>query len=187
MLLSAVSGNVNISYCSFTHNSQYRDHGAAIHYSSGNLTKCPQLSFIISDCNFKYNKHADSIVYIENRIPECNSNTVFYSSRFCHNQGSSVYAINQNIYFNERLLFQNNTGKSGTGIYIRDRSTVIFGENSEVTFFQNIANLSDGIVFLRNDSNVIFDKNSVATFNGNKATSGAIYSEINSNIIFRGN
>ena len=186
VLLSAVSGNVNISNCSFTHNSQYRGHGAAIHYSSGNLTNCPQLSFIISDCNFKYNKHAESLVYIENRIPECNSNIVFYSSRFCHNQGSSVYAINQNIYFNERLLFQNNTGKSGTGIYIRDRSTVIFGENSEVTFFQNIANLSDGIVFLRNDSNVIFDKNSMAKFNGNKATSGAIYSEINSNIIFRG-
>ena len=187
VLLSAVSGNVNISNCSFTHNSQYRGHGAAIHYSSGNLTNCPQLSFIISDCNVKYNKHAESLVYIENRIPECNSNIVFYNSRFCHNQGSSVYAINQNIYFNERLLFQNNTGKSGTGIYIRDRSTVIFGENSEVTFFQNIANLSDGIVFLTNGSNVIFDKNSMATFDGNKATSGTIYSEINSNIIFRGN
>ena len=184
VLLSAVSGNVSIVNCRFTHNSQYRGHGAAIHYSSGYLTNCPQLSFIISDCNFTYNKHAESLVYIENRIPECNSNIVFYSSRFCHNQGSSVYAISQNIYFNERLLFQNNTGKSGTGIYVRDCSTVIFGENSEVTFFQNIANLSDGIVFLRNHSNVIFDKNSVATFDGNKATSGTIYSEINSNIIF---
>ena len=187
VLLSAVSGNVNISNCSFTHNSQYRGHGAAIHYSSSNSTNCPQLSFTISDCNFMYNKHAESLVYIENRIPECNSNVVFYSSRFCHNQGSSVYAINQNIYFNERLLFQNNTGKSGTGIYIRDHSTVIFGENSEVTFFQNIANRNDGIVFLRNHSNVIFDNNSVATFDGNKATSGTIYSEINSNIIFQGN
>ena len=187
VLLSAVSGNVNISNCRFTHNSQYRGHGAAIHYSSSNSTNCPQLSFVISDCNFTYNKHAESLVYIENRISECNNNIVFHSLKFCHNQGLSVYAISQNIYFNKKILFQNNTAENGTAVYITDYSTVIFGENSEVTFIQNIANLSDGIVFLRNHSNVIFDQNSVAIFDDNKVSNGTVYSEINSNITFQAN
>ena len=187
VLLSAVSGNINISHCSFTHNGQYRGHGAAIHYSSNNLTNCHQASFAISDCSFMYNKHAESLVYIENRVPDCNNNIIFYSSKFCHNQGSSVYAINQNIYFAKRLLFQNNTGENGTGIYIRDHSNVVFGENSEVTFTQNFANLSNGIIFLSNNSIVIFDQNSVATFDGTKVTNGIIYSEINSGIFFQPN
>ena len=187
VLLSAVSGNVNISHCSFTHNSHYRGHGAAIHYSSSNLTNCPQISFTISDCSFMYNKHAKSLVYIENGILGCNNSIIFQSSKFCHNQGSSVYVISQNIYFTKILLFQNNTGKNGTGIYIRDHSNIVFSENSDVSFSQNLANLSNGIVFSSNKSNIIFDKNSVATFDGNKATDGVIYSEINSSIIFQAN
>ena len=187
VLLSAVSGNVNISNCSFTHNSQYRGHGAAIHYSSSNLTNCPQLSFVISDCNFTYNKHAESLVYIENRVSECNNNIVFRGLNFCHNQGSSVYAISQNIYFNKKILFQNNTAEDGTAVYITDYSTVIFGENSEVTCIQNIANFGNGIVFLRNYSNIIFDQHSVATFEDNEVSNGIVNSEINSNITFQGN
>ena len=186
ILLSAVSGNVNISNCSFTHNSQYRGHGAAIHYSSSNYTNCPQLSFTISGCNFTYNKHAHSLVYMENRIPGCNNNIVFHSSMFCHNQGTSVYAISQSIYLTNSLLFHNNTGNY-TGIYIRDHSTVMFGENAEVKFIYNFANLSGGIVFLRNHSSIIFDQNSVAKFDGNEATDGIVYSEINSSITFQAN
>ena len=185
VLLSAVSGNVNISNCSFTHNSQYIGHGAAIHYSSSNLTNCSQLSFTINDCNFTYNKYAESLVYIENKIPECNKNDIIlHSLMFCHNQGSSVYVISQNIYFNGKILFQNNTGKNGTGIYITDHSTIVFGENSEVTFIQNFAS---GIIFLRNHSSVVFDDNSMTTFDDNKAHSGTVYSEINSNITFQAN
>ena len=186
VLLSAVSGNVNISHCSFVHNSHYRGHGAAIHYSSNNLTNCHLVSFAISDCNFMYNKHAESLVYIENRIPDCDNSIIFDNSKFCHNQGSSVYAINQTIYLSDKNLFHNITGKNGTGIYIRDYSTIKFSENSEVTFIQNFANYS-GILYLSNHSSVIFDQNSVATFDGNHATNGIVYSEINSNIIFQAN
>ena len=186
VLLSAVSGNVNISNCSFTHNSQYRGHGAAIHHSSSNFTNCLQLLFVISECNFTYNKHAKSLVYIENRISECNNNIIFHNLKFCHNQGTSVYAISQNIYFNEKALFENNT-EDGTALYIRDHSSVIFGENSAVTFLQNSAYLSDEIVVLRNHSTVIFDQNSMAMFDGNEATNGIVYSEANSNITFQGN
>ena len=183
VLLSAVSGNVRISNCNFTHNSQYRGHGAAIHFSSSNLTNCPQLAFTISDCNFTYN-NAKSSVYIQNKIPECNNIIVFHSSKFCHNQGSSVYVISQNIHLTRSLLFQNNTGKNGTGIYIRDHSTVLFGENSEVKFVQNFAQ-SGGAIFLENYSGIAFEENSTVTFNNNRATNGTIYSMADSRVIFK--
>ena len=68
VLLSEVSGDVNIDHCNFVHNNHYRGHGAAIHYSSSNVTNCHQLTvFTIIGCNFAYN-YAKSLVYIENTI-----------------------------------------------------------------------------------------------------------------------
>ena len=188
VLMSEVSGDVNINHCNFVHNNQYYGHGATIHYSSSNETNVHQFSvFTISACNFTYN-HTKSLVYIENRISKHNNNITFCSAKFVHNQGVSVYAVNQNIYLNGKILFQNNTADYGAGIYVSDHSTVIFSENSTVTFTQNFAILSGGTVFLRNHSKFIFDKNSMATFNDNKAQKGgSIYSEVNSNITFKAN
>ena len=96
VLLSEVSGDVNIDHCSFVHNNHYGGHGAAIHYSSSNVTNCHQLAvFTIIGCNFAYN-YAKSLVYIENTISRHNV-TICYT-KFCYNQGISVYAVNQNIY-----------------------------------------------------------------------------------------
>ena len=187
VVLSEVSGDVNIDHCNFVHNNHYRGHGAAIHYSSSNVTNCHQLSvFTISDCNFTYN-YAKSLVYIENTIYR--HNVTIHYTKFCHNQGISVYAVNQNIYLNGEILFQNNTAENGTAIHISDHSTVIFSENSDVTFTQNFAKDRGGTVFLRNHSNVVFDQNSVTVFNDNIATyyGGAIYSEVSSNITFKAN
>ena len=185
VLLSEVSRDVNIDHCNFVHNNHYRGHGAAIHYSSSNVTNCRQFSvFTISDCNFTYN-YAKSLVYIENTISKHNVNINFRSTKFCHNQGVSVYAENQNIYLNGKNLFQNNTAKIGAGIYISDHSTVIFDENSYATFTENFGS-DGGTVFLNNHSNVIFNKNSITTFSDNKATEGgAIYSGFSSNITFK--
>ena len=185
VLLSEVSGDVNINHCNFVHNNRYKGHGAAIHYSSSNVTTSHQLS--VFTCNFTYN-NAKSLVYIENRISKHNNNITFYSAMFCHSQGVSVYAVNQNIYLNGKILFQNNTADHGAGIYVSDHSIVIFREYSNVTFTQNFAKISGGAIFLRNHSNVIFDKNSMATFNYNVANKGgAIYSEVSSNITFKAN
>ena len=186
--MSEVSRDVNINHCNFVHNNHYRGHGAAIHYSSRNVTNHHQLSvFTISDCNFAYN-YAKSLVYIENTISRHNI-TIHYT-KFCHNQGISFYAVNQNIYLNGEILFQNNTAENGTAIHISDHSTIIFSENSDVTFTQNFTYKDrGGTVFLRNHSNVIFDQNSVTVFNDNIATyyGGAIYSEVSSNITFKAN
>ena len=187
VLLSEVSGDVNINHCNFVYNNRYKGHGAAIHYSSSNVTTSHQL--LVFTCNFTYN-NAKSLVYIENRISKHNNNITFCSAKLVHNQGVSVYAVNHNIYLNGKILFQNNTADRGAGIYVSDHSIVIFREYSNVTFTQNFAKGRGGTVFLRNHSNVIFDKNSMATFNYNVATKyggGAIYSEVSSNITFKAN
>ena len=183
--MSEVFRDVNIDHCNFIHNNHYRGHGAAIHFSSSNVTNRHQLSvFTINDCNFTYN-NAKSLVYIENTISKHNVNINFRSTKFCHNQGVSVYAENQNIYLNGINLFQNNTAENGAGIYISNYSTVIFDENSYTTLTQNFGG-DGGTVFLNNHSNVIFDKNSMTTFIDNKATKGgAIYSGFSSNITFK--
>ena len=188
VLLSEVSGDVNIHHCNFMHNNHYGGHGAAIHYSSSNVTNCHQLAvFAISDCNFAYN-YAKSLVYIENTISRQNVNVTIHYSKFCHNQGVSVYAVSQNIYLTGKNVFHNNTAEYGTAIHINDHSTVIFSENSDVTFTQNFAKDRGGTVFLRDHSNVIFDQNSVTAFNDNIAAyGGAIYSEVSSNITFKAN
>ena len=189
VLLSEVSGDVNINHCNFVHINHYRGHGAAIHYSSNNgassHNKLPV--FIISNCNFAYN-YAKSLVHFENTASTKYHNNIitFCSAKFCHNHGASVYSINQNIYLIEKNLFQNNTAENGAGIYISDYSTVIFGENSNATFITSFVNVSGGMVFLKNHSSIIFDQNSVATFNANEATyGGAIYSEVSCNVTFK--
>ena len=182
VLLSEVSGDVNINHCNFLYNNHYGGHGAAIHYSSSN-TELPV--FTISDCNFAYN-YARSLVYFENTISAKHYNITFCSAKFCHNHGTSVYSINQNICLIEKNIFHNNTAENIGGIYISDHSTVIFGENSNATFITSFVNFGGGMVFLKNHSSIIFDQNSLTTFNDNKATNGgAVYSEGSSNITFK--
>ena len=67
LVLSEVSGDININNCSFVNNSHYRGHGAAIHYSSNGTTDS-HFVFNITNCNFSYNKGAESFIYIETSI-----------------------------------------------------------------------------------------------------------------------
>ena len=186
LVLSEVSGNVNINNCSFVNNSNFRGHGATIHYSYMYNTKIlsnDQL-FTVSNCNFTNNKNNRSLVFIKNRSLKYHK-IIFYNSMFRSNQGTSVYVINHEIYINGRVSFQNNVAEDGAGIYISDHSTVMFGKNSNVTFYQNFADIKGGAVFLSNYSICVFDHNSIVTFNYNKATKGgAINSEANSNVTF---
>ena len=183
IVLSEMLGDVSINNCMFMDNSHYRGHGTAVHYSS-NTRKCSNFEITISKCSFSYNK-MKSLVYLENRLSKCNkirfNNCIFYGS-----QGTSLYAINHNIYLNKKFLFQNNTALNGTGIYISDYSTVVFDKDSDVTFTQNSANYRGGAIFLSNHSILLFEHNSVVTFTDNKATNGTVYSEANSNVTFKG-
>ena len=184
IVLLRVSGHVNISHCNFVHNNHYGGHGAVIHYSSSNVTS-DLLFLTISNCNFTDNKHAKSLVYIKNMKSKNVSVITFQDIRFYHNQGISVYIVNQKIYLLKRVVFKNNTATKGAGIYMKDHSTVIFVKNSDVSFIQNSAAYNGGAVFLRYHSSIIFDQNSMATFNDNHATNGIIYSEVNCNVTFQ--
>ena len=179
VVLSEVSGAVNIRDCNFVNNSYYRDHGAIVYFVVSQLS---QLSFTISNCNFTYNKGAKSLVYIENKNSDFNIN--FHDSNFCHNQGTSIYVVNQRLFFTGKVLFQYNTAENGAGIYITEHSSAIFGENSNTAFIQNYTNSTGEAVY---HSNIKFDQDCLIAFQYNSATIGIIYSAVNSNVTFKEN
>ena len=183
LVLSEVSGDININNCNFVNNSHYRGHGAAIHCSSNDTTDS-HFVFNITNCNFSYNKGAESFIYIETSI-DLNDVTLV-DSIFHDNDGVCIFLVNQKLYI---TLFESNAGKQGTGIYISDYSTVVFGENSNVTFINNSADTSGGAIFLTDHSSLSFDQNSYAKFSSNSATNygAAIYFFDNSHITFKGN
>ena len=177
MRLSGVLGDVNISHCKFVNNKHYCDHGTALYYSSNN----PSNVLTINNCDFSFNTHSKSIIYIRQSLKHIYfNNCVFYS-----NQGASIYLSScDDLYMNGEILFENNTAENGAGLYITDHSSVTFGENSKVQFINNSVHHSGAAIFLNNHSSVLFDKNSIVTFNDNQATNGTIYSKDNSNVIF---
>ena len=86
IVLSEVSGEVDIRNCNFVNNSYYRDHGAIVYYV---VSQYSQLLFTISNCSFTHNKGAKSLVYIENKnsdfdITFHHSNSVLSQPRNIH-------------------------------------------------------------------------------------------------------
>ena len=186
VVLSDISGDVNINHCKFVNNSHYRGHGAAISYSSNNIINHPPLLFKICNCNFTHNDNAESYVYIKNKRSGNNNSITLCDSKFYHNQGATIYVVNYKLYLNGKILFQNNTAKDGAGIYIREHTTVIFERNSDVAFVQNSANSYGGAIYISPYGNIFF-YNSFAVFTNNNAElgGGAIYSDYSSNITFK--
>ena len=174
--------NIGGMYFAFCHNCIFQGitwDGCGNHNESG-LKLTYSSNITILNCVFQYS--IGQVVALsmskDANIAHCN---------FVNNKGVCIYVINQYLHFNGKILFQNNTAKSGPGVQIHDHSTVIFNENSDVSFIHNLATFSGGAVFLRNNSSVLFDQNSMVVFNKNNALYGAaIYSEVNSNITFTG-
>ena len=186
VVLSDCTGDVNINHCRFVNNSHYRGHGAAISYSSNNIIIYPiPFLFQICNCNFTYNEGSESLVHIENNMTEINSITLC-NSIFYHNQGVSIYVVNQELYLNGNNSLENNMANSGAGIY-SNHSTVIFGRNSYATFIQNSAHNSGGAIY-SNNGNIYFKDNSTTMFINNIAyKGGAIHSSYGSTISFEDN
>ena len=188
IVLSEVSGEVNIKDCNFVNNTSYdRDHGAIVYYA---VSQCFQHLFAINNCNFSHNK-GQSLVYIENRTSGCNAsnfdNITFNHFNFIYNRGTSIHVVNHRLYITGYVLFEYNTAENAAGIYISDHSTVVFGENTNAEFIQNCAYHRGGVVYLENHSSLIIDQDSMIIFMDNSATNGTIYSEVNSNVTFKGN
>ena len=180
VMLLRMLGGVNIYDCNFINNTDYTGNGAAMRYSLNDARNNSfQYVLTIRSCNFSYNT-MKSLIYLENAV-----NAILINSTFYRNLGISLYAINSHVYLIGRILFKNNSAENGAGIYIKNYSNIIFDKNSKVTFIQNSAHGRGGAVFLTTYSICLFDHNSYVIFNNNYATSGIIYSSVNSNVTFK--
>ena len=50
-----LSGDVNINYCNFLYNKQYKGHGTAVYYSSNNALINSSLKLMFTGCDFFHN------------------------------------------------------------------------------------------------------------------------------------
>ena len=170
-------------YIFIRHSRHYQSYSAMM---EDIIAKSSQLSISIHGCDFSDNRGARSLIYINNLLHKQNIDFTISSSEFYHNQGVSISIINQLLYVTGKNLFHNNIAKNGAGIHISHHSTVVFGENANVTFLQNSAHSNGSAVFSSDHSTVIFDKNSKVTFISNKATRGTVYSWASCNVIYKG-
>ena len=144
----------------------------------------------IKNCHFCFNKALNIILMKANspQNPDLNDAVVYLiNSVFCNNKGVTVkLTSSSNLYIYGEVLFENNKADYGAGISLIGTSTVIFGENSNVTFVNNCADYNGAAMYLEDHSYAIFDSNSIVTFANNKATNGIIYSKGSSNVTFKG-
>ena len=156
IVLSEITGDVNISHCNFISNKQYEGHGTAIYYSSNNimLTGSP-VKFMITGCNFLYNERGSSVVYFSHSAKLCEylnlQNSIFYGNR-----AVPIYLSNQNLHISGNIEFHNNTAENGGGMFISDHSNVTFHKSATVNFRNNTAINNGGAIFLTSHSSVVF-------------------------------
>ena len=187
VVLSEVSGDVNIKHCKFVNNKySLREQGAAIHYSS-NCTEYSKDQLTISDCYFTDSTGNASLIFLKsvNNNHWCEYN-VLHNSKFSNNKLTCIHLSNQNLYIKGNVSFDNNEAENGAGIFINDHSKVTFGKVSNVTFAQNTATINGGAIYINNWSSVVFENNAHVMFTSNKATmsGGTIYSYNYSRILF---
>ena len=180
------SGDMKIYHCQFINNTEYRGHGAAIHYSFDNATNS-QLTLVLINCNFTHNEGAISLVHINGQTKD--TNISLCNSSFHNNHGISVYLSSNILRINGEVLFENNVAENGAGIYVNDFSKVIFNDNTNVKFANNSVSRNGAAIFLKDYSSMLFNHNSTVTFSSNSATQygTAIYSSNNSQVVFMGN
>ena len=106
VVLSDVSGNMQINQCKFLHNNLYEGHGTAIYFSSTNSKrKNTLLLFSISHYNFSKNKESQSIIFISQGNNDKSQILFLNNSSFICNQGTMLYLLNQNLHVVGNVTF----------------------------------------------------------------------------------
>ena len=164
VVMSEMSGSVNINHCNFSFNKQFEGHGTAIHYSSNNMLTSSPFKIMITNCNFFYNENAKSVVYFGQSSPKLCEHLILRNSKFHYNRGTPVYLTNQNLYMNGKLEFCGNVAENGGGIFISDHSNVTFYRRATVHFTQNTASHNGGAIFLTNHSSILFQHHHTASY-----------------------
>ena len=167
LVLSALSGDVHINYCNFLYNTQYRGHGAAIHYSPSNSYQSG-FNINIINCKFFYNE-ATSVVYLGPPSAKSLQKTYFYlqNSIFYLNKAVPIYLSNQKLHIYGNIEFYGNMAENGGGIFISNYSQVTFHNNARVTFKYNTAIKNGGAIYLTDHSSVFFQQNSTSYHRNN--------------------
>ena len=111
----------------------------------------------INNCNFTRNKCSKSYIYINKRNNEY-TYFILNDSIFLGNKGTPIFVLNHKLCLNGKNSFQNNRARNGTGIYISDHSTIVFGASSNVAFMQNSTDNNGAAIFLTNHSNILVDQ-----------------------------
>ena len=159
IVLSQMTGDVNISHCNFSSNNYYEGHGSAIHYSSNDMS-ASLLIILIIECNFQHNEGAKSVLYFDRSFELAKSCEYLHlqNSNFYHNKEVPVYLSNQNLYISGNNEFNENVAENGGGIYISDHSNVTVHKSATVTvkFTHNRAKRNGGAIFINNHSCIVF-------------------------------
>ena len=175
IVLSEVSGSVNIDNCNFTHNNHYNNHGTAIHYST-KLNDDVRLVFTITNSIFNYNEGASIMYFYQSGSSQ--QYLSLQNSKFSNNQGVPMYNLKGQLHINGVVLFEGNNATNGGGLFVGDYASVIFNETSVVTFSKNVATNQGGAVFVSNQAMISFEQTSIVVFNSNRADEGgAVFSE----------
>ena len=159
VVLSGMSGDVNINYCNFLYNKQYKGHGTAVHYSSTNMVAIASspLKLMINNCKCINNGIAKSIIYFSELSAKLCKYLKLHNCEFHHNKGVPIYLSNQDLHINGNIEFSNNIAESGGGIFISDHSNIIFYKSATVNFTNNTATNNGGAIFLTNHSSILFE------------------------------
>ena len=174
---------MSFSNCEFTDNTDYRDHGVAVDYSSTGLGVS---EIIISNCNFSSNgrRAGKSIVYIGKS--SLSNIVIIKDSTFDNNAGSPIFVTSPNVHIDGRVVLSKNNATNGAGMFVTN-SNVTFGKMSRIIFLRNKAiGKHGGAIFAHDRSSLQFQQISEVKFNGNWARSGAgaVYIGDNSTILF---
>ena len=126
------------------------------------------LVLTLKNCHFDFNE-GNNIVYIENGKHYITDTYVYLiNSIFSNNKSVSVKlkssqgTCNCTLYIAGEVLFENNVAENGAGISIIGASTVIFGENSNVTFVNNSVDYNGAAMYLEDHSYAIFESRGVS-------------------------
>ena len=177
--LSRISGDININYCNFLFNTQYKGHGSAIFYS---LNISP-LKITIDNCKFSHNEGAKSIVHFGEPFT---GSLYLQNSEFHHNKAVPIHVSNQDLHISGNVTIYNNIAENGGGIF-SDHSNIIFHKNAAISFVNNTAD-KGGAIFLANHSSMLCQATQLQfirlKFYGNEAQFGGAIYTYNSKVTF---
>ena len=187
LVISEVSGNININGCKYLFNNKFKGHGVAIYYLS-KIKHHSKFRLTISSCVFTHNAMiGNSVVYISSSHNECKEQILFTNVAFLNNQAIPLYISHQTIFASGTILFKGNIANESGGIFITNHSNVIF-HKSDSKFSNNKAMHNGGALCIEGNSDVSFKGDTTLTINDNNATyGGALYIVNNSNVTCEGN